>query len=57
MSCHYRHVTPGVVRTREANRVLRGPDTARIIRSYPVIMEYARKIHDKYFTDYERWDD
>lgn len=57
MSCHYRHVTPGVVRTQEANRVLRGPDTARIIRSYPVIMEYARKIHDKYFSDYERWDD
>ncbi|KAL2168872.1 hypothetical protein VTG60DRAFT_6774 [Thermothelomyces hinnuleus] len=31
------------------------PTTKEIIRSFPVVMDYARRIHDQYFSDYERW--
>ncbi|KPM37837.1 hypothetical protein AK830_g8742 [Neonectria ditissima] len=35
---------------------LRAPATARIVRSYPVVVEYAERIREKYFPDYERWE-
>ncbi|RMZ85506.1 hypothetical protein DV736_g6571, partial [Chaetothyriales sp. CBS 134916] len=33
------------------------PDTEKIVRSFPIVMDYARRIHDRYFSDYERWQD
>ncbi|AEO63114.1 uncharacterized protein THITE_2107989 [Thermothielavioides terrestris NRRL 8126] len=33
------------------------PDTEKIIRGMPAVMEYARRIHDRYFSDYQRWHD
>ncbi|KAI4272226.1 MAG: hypothetical protein LQ337_005450 [Flavoplaca oasis] len=33
------------------------PETRRIIRSLPTVMEYADAIHKHYFPDYEHWDD
>ncbi|KAK7414341.1 hypothetical protein QQX98_006783 [Neonectria punicea] len=32
------------------------PTTAKIVRSYPVVVEYAERIHQKFFPDYEKWD-
>ncbi|KAI0470117.1 putative glutathione S-transferase [Xylariaceae sp. FL0804] len=29
-----------------------GPDSQAVIRSHPVVIEYARRIHDRYFPDY-----
>lgn len=33
------------------------PDSQKVVRSFPVVLEYARRIHEKYFPDYQRWDD
>ncbi|KAL2162930.1 hypothetical protein VTH06DRAFT_6766 [Thermothelomyces fergusii] len=33
------------------------PATKEIIRSFPVVVDYASRIHDRYFNDYERWAD
>ncbi|GKZ29545.1 hypothetical protein AbraIFM66950_005382 [Aspergillus brasiliensis] len=33
------------------------PETQAIVRGLPVVVEYARRIHDKYFPDYEIWAD
>ncbi|KAA8641445.1 uncharacterized protein ATNIH1004_001910 [Aspergillus tanneri] len=33
------------------------PDSQRIIRSFPALMEYARKIHDRYFPNYDLWNE
>lgn len=35
----------------------RAPDTERIVRGFPIVVEYAKRIHDQYFSDYERWQD
>ncbi|KAK6067947.1 glutathione s-transferase [Seiridium cupressi] len=32
-----------------------GPDSQKVVRSFPVVLDYARKIQDKYFPDYESW--
>lgn len=31
----------------------RGPESTEIVRGFPVVVEYARRIHDEYFPDYE----
>ncbi|KAH6884207.1 hypothetical protein B0T10DRAFT_493744 [Thelonectria olida] len=33
------------------------PETTKIVRSFPVIMEYARRIHDQFFSEYELWEE
>ncbi|KAJ5087711.1 hypothetical protein N7456_011327 [Penicillium angulare] len=33
-----------------------GPTTQKIIRSYPALLVYARRIHDAYFPDYKIWE-
>ncbi|KAI4207108.1 MAG: hypothetical protein LQ349_009886, partial [Xanthoria aureola] len=33
------------------------PETRKIIRSLPTVMDYADKIHRHFFPDYEHWDD
>ncbi|KAI0828429.1 hypothetical protein F5Y06DRAFT_283176 [Hypoxylon sp. FL0890] len=33
-----------------------GPDSQKVVRSFPVILDYASRIHDRYFPDYEKWD-
>lgn len=33
----------------------RAPDSKKVIKSYPVLYEYADRIHEKYFPDYEKW--
>jgi hypothetical protein len=35
----------------------RAPETHKIISSYPAIIDYAKRIHDRYFDDYALWDD
>jgi len=43
---------------RGAERMItsRAPETQNIIRSFPTIMDYADKIHNHYFPDYEHWE-
>lgn len=31
------------------------PGSQALIRSLPSVMEYASRIHDKYFVDYQKW--
>ncbi|KAB8255711.1 hypothetical protein BDV32DRAFT_161667 [Aspergillus pseudonomiae] len=31
------------------------PDTQKVVRGYPAVVDYARRIHDKYFPDYALW--
>ncbi|KAJ5323473.1 hypothetical protein N7476_002073 [Penicillium atrosanguineum] len=33
-----------------------GPDSTATIKSYPVLVDYARRVHDQYFPDYELWE-
>jgi len=33
------------------------PDSQKAVREFPVVLEYAGKIHERWFPDYERWDD
>ncbi|KAK1148872.1 hypothetical protein N8T08_008757 [Aspergillus melleus] len=32
------------------------PETQRTIRSFPALVDYARRIHDRYFPDYALWE-
>lgn len=32
------------------------PESREIIKGYPVLFEYAGRIHDTYFPDYEKWE-
>ncbi|MCJ1382990.1 hypothetical protein MMC17_006103 [Xylographa soralifera] len=32
------------------------PETGQVVRSFPVVVEYARRIHDRYFPDYTLWE-
>ncbi|KAL4806484.1 hypothetical protein BDV18DRAFT_159658 [Aspergillus unguis] len=34
-----------------------GPKMKDVVKSFPVVVEYATRIHDTYFPDYERWDE
>lgn len=31
----------------------RAPDSGKLIRSLPSVVEYARRIHNEYFPDYD----
>ncbi|KAI2627777.1 hypothetical protein GGR54DRAFT_636899 [Hypoxylon sp. NC1633] len=31
------------------------PETQSTVRSHPVLLDYASRIHDRYFPDYEKW--
>ncbi|XXG99270.1 hypothetical protein Hte_005607 [Hypoxylon texense] len=31
------------------------PDSQKVVKSFPVLLDYARRIHDRYFPDYEKW--
>ncbi|KAK3900858.1 failed axon connections [Staphylotrichum tortipilum] len=33
------------------------PETQKTVRSFPVIVDYAKRIHDAYFGDYDIWED
>ncbi|SPO04555.1 uncharacterized protein DNG_07240 [Cephalotrichum gorgonifer] len=33
-----------------------GPESGKIVRGFPVVVEYARRIHNRYFLDYEQWE-
>ncbi|GME51029.1 Glutathione s-transferase [Neofusicoccum parvum] len=32
------------------------PESQKVVRSFPVVLEYAQRIHDRYFPDYQRWE-
>ncbi|KAH7141238.1 hypothetical protein B0J13DRAFT_623618 [Dactylonectria estremocensis] len=32
------------------------PATAKIVRAHPVLVEYADRIHQRYFPDYDKWE-
>ncbi|KAK3323045.1 hypothetical protein B0H66DRAFT_474733 [Apodospora peruviana] len=34
-----------------------GPESKNIIRGLPVLIDYAKRIHSRYFSDYESWKD
>ena len=36
--------------------LVRAPDSNEAVRSFPAVLDYASRIHDRYFPDYERWD-
>ena len=38
-----------------ADVFIRAPQTGKLMRSLPFVMEYTRKIHDRYFPDYALW--
>ncbi|KAF7521339.1 hypothetical protein G7054_g12490 [Neopestalotiopsis clavispora] len=31
------------------------PDSQRVVKGFPVIVDYAQRIQDRYFPDYEKW--
>jgi hypothetical protein len=31
------------------------PESREVVRGFPVLVEYAERIHERYFPDYERW--
>lgn len=33
----------------------RGPESQSIVKGYPMVVEYAERIHATYFPDYEKW--
>ncbi|KAK3331642.1 hypothetical protein B0T19DRAFT_482098 [Cercophora scortea] len=33
------------------------PETQKMVRSFPVLVDYARRIHARYFSDYDLWED
>ncbi|KAK4167905.1 failed axon connections [Cladorrhinum sp. PSN259] len=33
------------------------PESQEIVRKYPALVDYARRIHDAYFEDYELWEE
>jgi len=33
----------------------RAPDSQRVIRGLPLLLDYAQRIHDRYFPDYIGW--
>ena len=39
----------------QADELYRGPDSQKVVRDFPVVVEYARRIHERYFPDYEIW--
>ena len=34
----------------------RAPESQELVRSFPAIVDYATRIHERYFPDYERWE-
>ncbi len=34
----------------------RAPVTQAIVKKLPHVVEYAERIHDAYFPDYEKWE-
>lgn len=39
----------------DARRKNRAPDSREVVKGFPVVLEYAERIHDRYFPDYEKW--
>lgn len=37
--------------------LFRSLESQKVVRSFPIILDYARRIHDRYFPDYPRWAD
>ena len=31
------------------------PESQKLVKTFPTVLEYARRIHDRLFPDYERW--
>ncbi|KAL7627362.1 hypothetical protein AAE478_001554 [Parahypoxylon ruwenzoriense] len=31
------------------------PDSQKVVRGFPILLDYAGRIHDRYFPDYEKW--
>ncbi len=36
--------------------LLRGPESQKVVKSFPAVVDYAQRIHDRYFPDYARWE-
>jgi hypothetical protein len=39
-----------------ANYSSSGPESTKVVKSFPVLEDYARRIHDHYFPDYALWE-
>ncbi|RYP43990.1 hypothetical protein DL768_009502 [Monosporascus sp. mg162] len=31
------------------------PEAGKVVRGFPILVDYCRRIHDRYFSDYEKW--
>ena len=36
--------------------VARAPESRKVVNSFPAVVDYARRIHDRYFPDYVCWE-
>lgn len=36
--------------------LFRAVESQQVIRGFPMLMDYAKRIHDRYFPEYEFWD-
>jgi hypothetical protein len=34
----------------------RGPDSKKAVKSFPTIVDYARRIHDRFYPDFTLWE-
>jgi hypothetical protein len=39
-----------------ANVLARAPETKKVLKSLPAVVDYAQRIHDHYFPDYVCWE-
>ncbi len=37
--------------------LISAPETQKTVRSFPVLVDYAKRIHAAYFMDYDAWED
>ena len=37
--------------------LISAPETQRVVRSFPVLVDYAKRIHAAYFMDYDIWEE
>lgn len=37
-------------------RSFRGPESKKLVKEFPTILNYAERIHYKHFPDYQKWE-
>jgi len=39
-----------------ADNSARAPESKKVVKSFPTVVDYARRIHNRYFVDYTCWE-